>query len=208
MQPVAVKAGQLILPEGLPLGEHELLELAVGADQHQSGARLEADPPLDTQGGLSHVNTVSDSVGRCQIAELADQLRARERPAVQFDREPQFPPQNDLARRRDLCWSLQQLAGRTLPRVMGPSSAPGCPPQPPIDRVRARLARNRQAPSRQEGEGLLPLNAFVADRREDLDGWGKYPESDIEADLIVARTSRPMGHRPSSNPIRDFDQRQ
>ena len=33
MQPVTVEGGELVLPEGLPLGEHELLELAVRGDE-------------------------------------------------------------------------------------------------------------------------------------------------------------------------------
>ena len=39
VQPVAVEAAELVLPERLPLGEHQLLQLAVGADEDAAPRR-------------------------------------------------------------------------------------------------------------------------------------------------------------------------
>ena len=62
VQPIAVEAGELVLPECLPPGEDQLLELAVRTDQQEGRARLEADPPLDAERRLADVDVAADAV--------------------------------------------------------------------------------------------------------------------------------------------------
>jgi hypothetical protein len=96
MQPIAVEPAELILPEGLPLGEHQLLELAVRADQEQRRARLEPDPALDAERGLAHVNAAADAVGFAELSQSADQWRAFERDSVERHRQSVVPREHDL----------------------------------------------------------------------------------------------------------------
>ena len=82
------------------------------------------------------------------------------------------------------------------------------PQSPRLTEYALDCGRNREIPGSQERDGLLPLNPFVPDRRDDLDGGGQHPEGDVEAHLVVAGTGGAMGHRASADPTGHLDQRQ
>src|SRR5215210_6449876 len=75
VQPVTIEARQLIFPERLPLGEHQLLELTVSSDEEQRGASLEADTPLDPQCGLPHMDVAADPILGGDLTQPFDQGR-------------------------------------------------------------------------------------------------------------------------------------
>src|SRR5690606_36576794 len=83
VQSIAVGATELILPERLPLGEHQLLELAMRSDEDQRRTGFEADPSLDAERGLAHVNTVTDAELRGTHREGVDDLVTGHRLAIE-----------------------------------------------------------------------------------------------------------------------------
>src|SRR5690349_19946195 len=156
VQPVAIEPPELVLPEGLPLREDQLLELAVRADQEQRRARLEADASLDAERGLADVDVAADAVALAQLAQPGDQRRARAGRAVERHRQTFAPAEHDLARRRRVGRRIHQLGGRPGPGIVGPAAAPGRAPEPTVDGVGAGAGRHGKTAGLEEGHGLLP----------------------------------------------------
>ena len=70
MQPVAVEASERVLPEHLPLGEHQLFQFPMRLDQQERGTGLEADASLDAECGLAHMDATSRTIPGAEIAQL------------------------------------------------------------------------------------------------------------------------------------------
>src|SRR3954468_8780546 len=121
VQPVPIEAGQLILPERLPFGEHQFFELAMGTDEEQRGARLEADTTLDAECGLSHVNVAPDPVLGGDLTQPFDQGRTGQTESIQLDGKPELPAEDDLTSNRSF-WRIDQLGGWPGPGVVGPAA--------------------------------------------------------------------------------------
>ena len=129
VQPVAVEAAELVLPERLPLGEHQLLQLAVRADEQQRGAGLEADPALDAERGLAHVDVAADAVGLARARPAAaTSAGPASGTAVERDGQAPLPAEDDLARRRARRPAARAARRAGRPRCRGSSRRPRwCP---------------------------------------------------------------------------------
>ena len=77
VQTVAVELSELVLPKALPLGEHQLLELAVRGDQRQGGPGLETDPSLDAERGFAKMDVSADAEATAVLAKALDESRSR-----------------------------------------------------------------------------------------------------------------------------------
>ena len=75
---VAVDGGDGLLDLQLLAGEDELLELAVGGEQHLRRRRLEGDPPLDAEDRVAEVDAAADAEARRRGFDRLDQGDRRE----------------------------------------------------------------------------------------------------------------------------------
>src|SRR5262249_1725989 len=103
----------MVLPEDLPLGENELLDLAMGRDQDQPGAGFEADPTLDAERGLADVDSSTDTELGRERPQSSDERRTVERSSIEGRGQPSLPPEGDLPGRGRVLGRIDQvLRGR------------------------------------------------------------------------------------------------
>ena len=140
VQPIAPELGDVVLPEALPPGQDELLELAVGGDEDLGGARFETDPALDAEDGLAEVDAAADAVGGEPRVECLHELGSGQDRAVEAHRETGLPADDEIGRGgRFHVGRRPRVLGRALPRVVGPAAAEGRAPETAVDRVASRL---------------------------------------------------------------------
>ena len=97
---VAVLRGDALLDAQLAAGEHELLELAMGGEDHLRRRRLEGDPPLDAEDRLAEVDAAADAErARRALSTRSMSVDGSERLAVEGDRHALLEGQA-VARRR------------------------------------------------------------------------------------------------------------
>ncbi len=208
MQPVAIEAGELIFPVGLPAGEDQLLQLPVRGNQHERRPGLEADAALDAERRLSHMDPTAEPVGLRQGVQPLDQRGPIERGSVQRHRHALAPGDHHLPRCGRIGRRLEQLVGRSGPGVVGPAPAPGRAPEPAVDRIGAGLRGNGEPPLPQVGHGLVAGHAEIADGGDDLELGCENPEGDVEADLVVPRPGGSVRHGRGTDGARGLDHRQ
>src|SRR6185312_5205826 len=87
---VAIGLRDRLLDALLTAGEHELLELPVGGEQHLGSGRLECNTPLRADDGIAEMNAAADAEGRRERLERLDERHGREAPAIEADRPALF----------------------------------------------------------------------------------------------------------------------
>ena len=77
---VAVDRRHRLLHPLLPAGQHQLLELAVGGEEHLRRRRLEGDAALDAEDRVAEVDAAADAEARRGALDALDQRHRIERP--------------------------------------------------------------------------------------------------------------------------------
>src|SRR5690606_2304353 len=144
VQPVAVELRNLVLPERLPLREHQLLQLAMRRDEQERRAGLEPDPALDAHDRLADVDSPPRAVALTELAQPVDEIRTGQRLAVEGDGNAAFPADHNFDGLGRVGRRIQQIGGWTGPAVVGPPTAVGGAPQAAVHGVAARLTGDRE----------------------------------------------------------------
>jgi hypothetical protein len=148
MQQIAIEAAEVLFPELLPLGQHELLELAMRLDQHQRRRRLERDPALDAENRVAQMNPAADAPLAGEGVQLGNQRRPGQGPPVERHRQAALEAERDLEGVGGLRGRLGQcpdVLTRRVPRVVELAPADGRPPQRDVDRQVGRARRDVHA---------------------------------------------------------------
>ena len=187
VQPFAVEASEVVLPERLPARQHELLELAVRGHQDQGAPGLEPDAAFDPEHRLADVDAAPDAVAVAQRAERATRSGPLLRLAVQCDRNAALPRNDHVLRLRARRRLASQSSG-------GPAHGSWVQPPPYVVPQIPRLTEYSRRPCgtgkpRCFEEGVAACRVNAASRTGVRIGKLRcqHAKRHVEADLVVSR---------------------
>ena len=186
----------MVLPETLPVGQGNLLELPVSVNQNDRRAGLERDPSLDPEYGVADVNTKADPVTSTDLAQPVDQVNTLQHLAANRDGDALLEAElQELAASHLLGGDrlLKNLARDLAGGIVRHSTANGRPPEPRVDRVLANARIDIDPSLLEKIIFLLAAQLLIPRRGDNFDSRQKHVEGCVEADLVIAGPRGAMG---------------
>jgi hypothetical protein len=207
----SVEAADLLAPVLLPLGANKFLQLAVRADEDQRRGRLEGDAALEPEDRVADVHAAADAVRPGAGVERLEQRHARQRLAVEGDRQAGLEADHQLLglglRGRGRDGHGVGVVGRQPPGVVRLLAADGRAEQALVQAVGHVLLGHGDAVLLEPVALLPPAPVELAHRREDREAGRERADGDVEADLVIAGAGAAVRDRVGAELLRDAHHR-